>query len=580
MSPPRQGALLALLIATFPTSILGQTSNLRIRAALVDDELHVVPLPQMDFRLISERGDTVLVRTDLDGLASQPLRPGGYLVESTGMVSFQGRGYRWSLPTTVTPAGAYLELTARNSTPASLPTEVGQQAAPRAGRRRVSEEAQVFESVRTGVFTIFADGRKGSGFLVDRRGIVLTNAHVVEGASEVRVQIDSTTVVRARLIERDPERDVAVLLVPPTRCTGCAVLPIAQPESDAYAVPGERILAIGSPLNQTSVLTLGIVSRVEERAIISDVNINPGNSGGPMLNTAGEVIGINTFADPNRQGSGPGVAGAVLIAQALPAVLRARGRLEAGEASPPADSLLPIADRRPYPLVALQEIARQPRYNLRNYSGRVGGFDLFVMTPPASFWRQAQAERALLGRRERREVRAGVEANERVDPIQNWPGWDEYVGGRRPVVMINVLPRAGETRGSGWLNALGAIAAGAAGTVYVGHSELEFKGDFRDLRLMRDGQEVVPVERNRVGAPLDLQTWYASGRDYAHQGIYVFRPEDFGPRPDGSFPTLVMLIDDTAHPGPPLEFTINPRAAETIWNDFSPFRASLSEPRP
>ena len=62
-----------------------------------------------------------------------------------------------------------------------------------------------------------------------------------------------------------------------------------------------------------------------------------------------------------------------------------------------------------------------------------------------------RAQEALLGRRRQREARAGVTENERVDPIQNWYGWEEYLGNRQPVVVINVMPRAGETRSSGWL---------------------------------------------------------------------------------------------------------------------------------
>jgi hypothetical protein len=91
-------------------------------------------------------------------------------------------------------------------------------------------------------------------------------------------------------------------------------------------------------------------------------------------------------------------------------------------------------------------VATVPQVDLRPYSRSVTGFDYMLITPPSMAWRAAKASESLLARWRQRETRAGVEENERVDPIQNWPRWDEYVAGRKAVIAVHVAPKVAETR--------------------------------------------------------------------------------------------------------------------------------------
>jgi len=572
--------ILVLTAATLCTVAAGaapvlaqQTPVLHVRTAIVAEDFSVRPMPQVALLVIGPRGDTTRLETDLSGVADLPLTPGAYRVESARPIDFAGAQLAWRVPVSVTAQGGRAELTNRNATaPDGSPLAATSTRAPTA--RRVSEEAVVFERVKSGVFTVYGEEGKGSGFLVDPAGLVLTNAHVVNGSREVRVQLDAATKVRARLVHVDRDRDVAVLAIPMARCGACAVLPLASGTPAEIALPGERVLAIGSPLNQTSVLTLGIVSRVEARAILSDVNINHGNSGGPLLNGEGKVIAINTFGDFTTQG-GPGISGSVLITQATPALEAARAQVASGASPAPADSLLPVAPADPFPLDVLKAVGQQARYDMRPYAGSGGAFDFVVLTPPSMAWREAQVANAVLQRRRGREARAGVTDNERVDPIQNWPSWTEYVGDRKAVVVFNIVPKVGETRGSFWGNMLGAVLAGP---YYQPHTVLEFKGDFREMTLLRDSAEVVPVERGRVPAVLNIEDYRVRGKDYAFQGFYVYRPDDFAPRADGTFAAFTLRIDDTAHPGQRVEVRVPPRTVEAIWKDFEAYRRGASSP--
>jgi hypothetical protein len=115
----------------------------------------------------------------------------------------------------------------------------------------------------------------------------------------------------------------------------------------------KKYFTIGSPLGLKKIITSGIVSKVEARAIISDVNINHGNSGGPLFNSLGEVIGITTFLVPG--GNGPGVTGVVRIDQALPT--GASPKKDEG-CFPPSARLLPVEPTDPYPLNSLKEMIK------------------------------------------------------------------------------------------------------------------------------------------------------------------------------------------------------------------------------
>jgi S1-C subfamily serine protease len=156
----------------------------------------------------------------------------------------------------------------------------------------------------------------GSGFVVDKEGHVITNNHVVEGADRIVVTLDDETSIEAALVGTDPSNDVAVLKidVPAEK-----LHPITLGTSSNLRV-GQTAIAIGNPFRLERTLTTGVISSLGrpldsggERPIYdviqTDAAINPGNSGGPLLNTAGEVIGVNTaIVSPSGGSIGLGFA--------------------------------------------------------------------------------------------------------------------------------------------------------------------------------------------------------------------------------------------------------------------------------
>ena len=174
----------------------------------------------------------------------------------------------------------------------------------------------------------------GSGFIIDPKGLILTNNHVVENAEKIEVKLSDGREFEAEVVGRDPKTDIAVIKI---KTKGN--LPFAPlGNSDGLEV-GERVLAIGNPFGLEHTVTAGIVSAKGrnigagpyDNFIQTDASINPGNSGGPLINMKGQVIGINT-AIFSRSGGNIGIGFTIpinLVKELLPQ-LKEDGRVTRG----------------------------------------------------------------------------------------------------------------------------------------------------------------------------------------------------------------------------------------------------------
>lgn len=170
---------------------------------------------------------------------------------------------------------------------------------------------QTFWGLRSGQGT-------GSGVIIDSGGYIITNNHVVDDASNITVTLVDGRKFRGRLVGADSDRDIAVIKI------NAEKLPVAELGDSDKLQPGQLAIAIGNPYSFDWTVTTGVISaldrfvevrpgRVMEGLIQTDAAINPGNSGGPLVNSAGQVIGINTLLFTGETGTAQGIGFALPI---------------------------------------------------------------------------------------------------------------------------------------------------------------------------------------------------------------------------------------------------------------------------
>lgn len=197
---------------------------------------------------------------------------------------------------------------------------------------------QVYKAISPGVVSIKSTSYRqdffgqveegqgsGSGSVIDDQGHILTNYHVIEGAQKLSASIGGGKTYPARVIGGDPDTDLAVIKVDAPR-EALTIIPLG--DSDRLVV-GQKVLAIGNPFGFDRTLTTGVISGLQrpirarngrpiEGAIQTDASINPGNSGGPLLNSHGQMIGINSqILSPSGASAGVGFAIPVSIAKRI-----------------------------------------------------------------------------------------------------------------------------------------------------------------------------------------------------------------------------------------------------------------------
>jgi putative serine protease PepD len=208
-----------------------------------------------------------------------------------------------------------------------------------------STPAQIYKNTHASVVKITTESGLGTGIVLDKSGDILTNDHVVEGASRFNVSFDSSnTTHTAKLVGTDPSDDLAVVKIDPA---GLNLKPVTLGDSSTVQV-GDTVYALGNPFGYTNSFSEGIVSGLDRtmtapngftigHAIQTDAAINPGNSGGPLLNANGDVVGINAqiaaggnTAGGEGQNNGVGFAIPINTAKAVISQIEKTGHVSHG----------------------------------------------------------------------------------------------------------------------------------------------------------------------------------------------------------------------------------------------------------
>ncbi|HET8549101.1 MAG TPA: serine protease [Bryobacteraceae bacterium] len=529
---------------------------MRITARIVDADLNVKPVPKHVLRIIKADGTTAVteVSTNFDGTAGARLAPGEYRLHSKSVLEFQKKTYRWDLAFTVGAEPVAIDLSNDNAEANAVAENVT------AGRITDNLSGQ-FKALEATVFTVWSEFGHGTGFLIDGSGLLLTNQHVIGPSRKVSVQFDAERKIAAVVLAADAAKDVAVLWADVESIEGIKVAPLATNALEPPAVEGERVFTIGSPFSQRKIMTTGIVSRIEERAIISDININSGNSGGPLFNSVGKVIGITTFAED--RGTGPGISGIVRIEEALPLIERARQE-RASTAKPPSRAL-PVEPKQRFPVDSLKAAVAAEKFDMRPYAFTQDEFDVVLLTPLVKYHLQGADEVAAAREKDKRTKKSRAAVQGTFQPLDELRNWAEYAGEYKPVIIIRARPQLRE----GFWSALNRGMAANYGI--QAQAKLRFRADFYRMQLLCGDKEIEPIHPAKIAHVVNVQNRFVDVTDASYEGLYTYGPDAIAP----SCGTVTLKIYSEKEPDKAKVKTLDRKTVQRVWEDFAAYRRVL-----
>ena len=520
-----QVSTLVVAVIALTLCAQAQTVQVTLRIVLVDRDLNQKPVPS--FRITLARTDNpgaeaTELKTGLDGTSQKSLPFGKYKLTTPQPIEFQGKRYSWALDVTLSGAQQVIELTNDNAKAEALVTEI--KSPPSAGGNDLNV---LFEKLKNSVVKVRAEGHDGSGFIVDPSGLVVTNNHVVESSGYVAVQFDQNRKVLAKVLATDTGKDIAVLWANLQAFPDAAIVNLVPSDTASQLVVGERVFTIGCPLGREKVLTTGVVSKVETKAITSDININPGSSGGPLFNLRGEATGI-TSATMRL------LTSIVPIADVRPVIEQARQKMAGGSA--PAADLLPVEPTDFFPSEALISLLQRPeKMDTKPYFFPVGQFEVGVLTPSVRYY---------LGHREEMDLARKAAKRSGADPSQTKVPEKavERAQDFAPTLMVRVVPKFSVM----W--------------------KVKFKNGFQKMRLLCGGKEIVPIDPGK--GEYELRGPRQNVIDTSTQGLYVYPPDAISP----SCGAVSLEIFSEKDPNTPITQAVETATVERVWSDFEPYR--------
>jgi len=523
--------LMASLMFTSGTYPQLQTApvNVRVRVVLVDKDLNQKPVPFciVNFRNLATADAPAALKTDLDGKAEKQLPPGRYSISTPKPVELAGKRYSWNLEIQITGAEQRVDLTNDNAKIEDLPPGASSPGENKSSSGTAGGElTALFDKLRNSVVTIHSESGKGSGFLVDSTGLVVTNNHVVDSSSYLAVQFDDKRKVPARLVTSNADKDLAVIRFDPTAFPEGVVAPLLPKEAASHLAVGQRVFTIGNPLGREKALTTGVVSKIEKDSINSDININPGNSGGPLFTLDGQVAGITTSVLRN-------LASIVPVELVRPLVEQARKDIV--NEVPPSRVLLPVEPTDYFPADALRELLKQERLDTKPYFFDAGEFQVGFFTPPLKYFLHHEQEMAAARKAAKRSSGDTATAKPPSSALEDA---QEY----RPVLLVRVRPK------------------------FKAFFKVRFKNGFVRMRLLCGGKELTPILPGR--AEFDLYDQRERKVDTTFQGAYEYQAEAVTP----ACGNVVLEIYSEKDPNTPESKPVDAATVQRVWNDFDPFR--------
>ena len=539
----RRASVALALLAVVAVSAQPERGTLRVKATLAEATNPPTPV-QRHTLFVSDNPPSAEPRsvvTGADGTVVLTLRPGSYIVESDRPVVFGGRAYQWTqVVEIVAGREVSLDLTAENAEIVPL------EALTSPASASASREDALFSKYQESVVAVWSPTARASGFVVDSRGLIVTDGRAVGTAASVEVQLAPAVKVAARVLLSRP-RDVAIVQVDPSVLATHPALEMVCPPARVPALDDRQaIAAIMAPHAGGKELVRGEVTTLQPRRVETDMRLPFGGSGAPVFNDAGVVMGVTSISpDPDSRLDDAAVVPTIFICEVLTASL---SKLSGSE--PLTSTRLPVEPTRPYPAAMLEDVRGGATPNAAVPVMSSEDFDVAFITPPMvhrarqrAGWTGGQSARS-------------PDAEARLGRLTEFGGWSDYFASLPPVLVVRVTPKLVE----GFWKRLGREAARTQGADLPPFKD--FKTSFRHMRASCGGTEVTPIH------PFVLEH-AVSEKNVIREGLYVFDPGAFGPECG----TVTLSLHSEAQPERPDTLTPTPAVINQIWSDFGPYRA-------
>ena len=366
------------------------------------------------------------------------------------------------------------------------------------------------------------------------------------------MQLSATEKVAARVLAKDPDRNVAILWIDPKAVASARPMKLGYADGAPPPADRDKLFAITTSIDEEKSLTSGTVSRVTGHMVFSNIRMDEESLGAPLFNAAGLVVAITTPEDAEAGGSS-GASHAVRIDEARSVLAEAEKKMLKTEA--PDGTRLPVEPPRPADEEPLKEAAKRRAGSLAPYRISAADFDVSLITPVLIYGVRHPREQ-VTGRERGGSGRdaAGMQAALRA--IEDFANWEDYVRGDPPVLMIRATPKLVE----GFWTSLGRAAAGSQGVSLPPIKHI--KAGFSRMRLFCGDAEVTPIHPFKIEQRL-------GENDAVYEGLYVFDPAAIGPH----CATVKVTLFSDKEPEKGDTRVIDPKILQQIWQDFAPFRA-------
>ena len=513
-------AMLGLLSS--PATFAQALSTLHISITLPDGTGKITPVARHAL-LISEEPPTAAPRrivTTLAGTADVSLRPGRYAVESDQPVAFEGKTYEWSQRIDIVAGrDATLELTADNASIDTAP------AAATSATRSDTDPSFLASQWQDAVVGLWTPTQHASGFVVDARGLIVTNQRVVGTATSAEAQFTPDIKVKATVLASDPTRDVAILWVNPSVVASLRPLPLGCNQTRPSVANAQELYTLGAQMTGQKRLTLGGVTGVGPRLLLSDLTVVRAGAGGPVF-TAGGLIGFTTLDD--RDPDGRSNARVVRIDQACEVLASAEKKMT--EAMPPDATHLPLDPQRPIAPGALSAAVKNRAGSLSPYPMSTTDFDIAFITPVHVYGTKDQVRR----------------------PVMDFGNWSEYMADYPRVLLVRVTPKIVEGL---WAR----VARGVAMTQGMSLPPMKrAKSGFSRMRVFCGDTEATAIHPFMVEQRI-------SETEAIYEGLYVFDPAVLGPQCG----TVMLTVYSEDDPDKGDTRVVDPKVLQQITRDFA-----------